>query len=170
MGSMDWSPQDLSYFGSFQGLLGIFSQSTVVVRFLRRFGSAGSFRVGSIFSAAAMFGISQSFQAMPSKVAATVVFLVSHFMWTGGAYPSVLLWEWRFSSLCYIIDVRACVPTGTPDNYNQTGHLSDHCRPRRVECCIGWYDSGCWCCITVALVTSQSRSCLYAVAANVTML
>jgi hypothetical protein len=45
MGSLGWSPQDLSYFGSFQGLLGAFAQSTIVMRFLKHFGSAGSFRV-----------------------------------------------------------------------------------------------------------------------------
>lgn len=91
MGSFGWSPQDLSYFGSFQGLMGMFSQSTVVVQLLRRFGSAGAFRIGSCFSAAAMFGISQAFRfntnagGRPgSKLLATACFLLAHLVWTGG--------------------------------------------------------------------------------------
>jgi hypothetical protein len=101
MGSLGWSPQDLSYFGSFQGLLGTFAQSTIVMRFLKHFGSAGSFRVGSCFSAVALVLISQSGRPfLKAKAVKAAVFLLAHVIWTGGfrRWRCILDWH-RLSSI-----------------------------------------------------------------------
>eukprot|EP01052_Picozoa_sp_SAG31_P020830 SAG31_NODE_1583_length_7828_cov_1.884332_7_plen_324_part_00 len=153
MGSMDWTPQDLSYFGSFQGLLGVFSQSTVVVRFF------ATIWLGWILSSWLLFlcysdvrhiAVISSY-AVETGCNRGVSAITPHL--DGGC---VWFMETVPYSLCYnddAVDVRSCVPTGTPDNHNQAGHLSDHCRPGRAERCLGWHASCCRCCLPLALVT-----------------
>ena len=60
IGSLSWTPADQSYYGSFQSLLGIMSQGSVVMPLLSRLGSKRAFELGSLFSAAGLLLVSQA--------------------------------------------------------------------------------------------------------------
>ena len=73
VGSLGWSTADQSYYGSFQSLLGLFSQGSVVMPMLKRLGPRGAFETGSLFSTVGYLLLSQAWRPLgASKVHKTL--------------------------------------------------------------------------------------------------
>ena len=73
IGSLGWTPADQSYYGSFQSLLGIMSQGSVVMPLLSRLGSKRAYEIGSLFSAMGLLLTSQAGRPLgASKLRKTV--------------------------------------------------------------------------------------------------
>lgn len=84
-GSLGWNPADQSYYGSFQSLLGIFSQGSVVMPMLKRLGPLGAFQSGSLFSTLGYVLLSQAWRPLgASKLHKTVQLAVAMFMMVPG--------------------------------------------------------------------------------------
>jgi DHA1 family tetracycline resistance protein-like MFS transporter len=84
-GSLGWNPADQSYYGSFQSLLGIFSQGSVVVPMLKRLGPLGAFETGSLFSTLGYVLLSQAWRPLgATKLHKTVQLAVAMFMMVPG--------------------------------------------------------------------------------------
>lgn len=84
MRELSWVPEDLSYMRSFEGLTNVFSQRVVVMRMIKRFGSGGAFRTGSLFSCAAYAIMGVAWAAGSRKWQKSLVFLLAHVVWCGG--------------------------------------------------------------------------------------
>lgn len=84
-GSLGWNPADQSYYGSFQSLLGIFSQGSVVMPMLKRLGPLGAFQTGSLFSTLGYVLLSQAWRPLgASKLHKTVQLAIAMFMMVPG--------------------------------------------------------------------------------------
>lgn len=78
IGSLGWSPADQTYYGSFQSLLGVMTQGSVVMPLLSRLGSKRAFELGSLFSAAGLLLVSQAGRPLSaSKLRKTVQLVVA---------------------------------------------------------------------------------------------
>ena len=78
IGSLGWTPADQTYYGSFQSLLGIMTQGSVVMPLLSRLGSKRAFEMGSLFSAAGLLLVSQAGRPLSaSKLRKTVQLVVA---------------------------------------------------------------------------------------------
>ena len=78
IGSLGWTPADQTYYGSFQSLLGIMTQGSVVMPLLSRLGSKRAFELGSLFSAAGLLLVSQAGRPLSaSKLRKTVQLVVA---------------------------------------------------------------------------------------------
>ena len=84
-GSLGWNPADQSYYGSFQSLLGIFSQGSVVMPMLKRLGPMGAFETGSVFSTVGYVLLSQAWRPLgATKLHKTVQLAAAMFMMVPG--------------------------------------------------------------------------------------
>ena len=84
-GSLGWNPADQSYYGSFQSLLGIFSQGSVVMPMLKRLGPLGAFSQGSVFSTVGYVLLSQAWRPLgATKLHKTVQLAAAMFMMVPG--------------------------------------------------------------------------------------
>ena len=84
-GSLGWNPADQSYYGSFQSLLGIFSQGSVVMPMLKRLGPLGAFQTGSLFSTLGYVLLSQAWRPLgASKLHKTVQLAIAMVMMVPG--------------------------------------------------------------------------------------
>ena len=78
IGSLGWTPADQTYYGSFQSLLGIMTQGSVVMPLLSWLGSKRAFEMGSLFSAAGLLLVSQAGRPLSaSKLRKTVQLIVA---------------------------------------------------------------------------------------------
>ena len=92
MRELSWVPEDLSYMRSFEWLTNVFSQRVVVMRMIKRFGSGGAFRTGSLFSCAAYAIMGVAWAAGSRKWQKSLVFLLYSRTWCGAAGMSS---RWR---------------------------------------------------------------------------